>query len=153
MPVFFRIVGRHRATTALDGEGARKMGGRWNPQGVPVAYLTESRALAALEILVHFGRDVARASWSVIEVEVPEQMIDADSLKKLPSGWDDPALLSVSQTFGANWIARNGSSAILLPSAIIPEEHILMMNVRHPDFGKVKVSEPRPFLFDRRLGG
>ena len=76
MSVFYRIVGSHRAATALDGEGAAKMGGRWNSQGVAVAYLTESRALAALEILVHFGRDVALASWSVIETDIPDEMIN-----------------------------------------------------------------------------
>lgn len=152
MPTFFRIVGSHRAATALDGEGARKMGGRWNPQGIPVAYLTESRSLAALEIMVHFGRDVARASWAAIEVEVPDEMIDSASLRKLPNGWDDRLSTSVSQAFGARWVQAGKSLALLLPSAVIPEERIMMINVRHPDFRKVKASEPRPFLFDSRLG-
>ncbi|MEP2776427.1 MAG: RES family NAD+ phosphorylase [Luteolibacter sp.] len=142
----------HRAATALDGEGARKMGGRWNPQGAPVAYLTEFRALAALEIMVHFGRDVLGASWSVIEAEVSDDMIDSPSLRKLPSGWNDLASSSVSQKYGGRWIAAGKGLAMRLPSAIIPEEHILMLNVKHPDFAKVKVSKPRPFLFDHRLG-
>ena len=152
MPVFYRIVGSHRAATALDGEGAGKMGGRWNPQGVPAAYLTGSRALAALEIMVHFGRDVAQASWSVIEVEVPDELIDSVSLRKLPAGWDDRASTAVSQQFGNRWLREGKSLAILLPSAVIPEERILMLNVRHPDFVKAKASKPQPFLFDRRLG-
>lgn len=152
MALFYRIVGSHRATTALDGEGALKKGGRWNPQGIPVAYLTESRALAALEIMVHFGRDVARAAWSVIEADVPDEMIDNVSLRSLPAGWDDLGSSSVSQKFGADWVRKEDSLAILLPSAVIPEERIMMINVRHPDFSKVRASRPKPFLFDRRLG-
>lgn len=152
MAIFYRIVGIQRATTALDGEGARKMGGRWNPQGIPVAYLTESRALAALEIMVHFGRDVALAAWFVIQADVPDEMIEESSLRKLPEGWDDLDSSSVSQRFGADWVRKGENLAILLPSAVIPEERIMMINVRHPDFPKVRASSPRPFLFDRRLG-
>jgi len=151
MSVFYRIVGSHRAATALDGEGAAKMGGRWNSQGVAVAYLTESRALAALEILVHFGRDVALASWSVIETDIPDEMIDRVSLRRLPVGWNDLESLAVSREFGADWIKKGKNLGVILPSAIIPEERILMLNVRHPDFAKLKVSTPRPFLFDHRL--
>ena len=153
MSVFYRIVGSHRAATALDGEGARKFGGRWNPPGVPVVYLTESRALSALEILVHFGRDVAKASWKLIEVEVPENLIEEISLSRLPRGWDDLSSTSVSRQLGARWVEKAADLGILLPSAIIPEERILMLNVRHPGFSKMKISKPVPFLFDPRLEG
>jgi len=152
MATFYRIVGSHRAKSALDGEGAPKNGGRWNPQGIPVAYLTESRALAALEIIVHFGRDVVQASWSVIGADVPDEMIAEISPRKLPAGWGDMDSLSVSQKFGADWVRGGENLAILLPSAVIPEERIMLINVRHPDFPKVIVSQPQPFYFDRRLG-
>jgi RES domain-containing protein len=152
MAVFYRIVGAHRAATALDGEGARKMGGRWNPRGVPVVYLAESRALAALEIMVHFGRDVALASWVVIGVEVPDAMIDSHSLKQLPTGWDDMASSSVSRAYGANWVNVGKSLSILLPSAVIPEERSMMINVSHESFSKIKATAPVPFYFDPRLG-
>lgn len=151
MPVFYRIVATRRAATAFDGEGARKFGGRWNPQGVPVAYLTESRALAALEIPVHFGRDVAHASWSLIEVDVPEKMITSVPISALPKGWNDLKTSTVSRQFGADWVEKADSLAILLPSAIIPEERIMVMNVRHPGFSKIKASAPVPFYFDPRL--
>lgn len=152
MPAFYRIVGSRRAATAMDGEGARKMGGRWNPPGIPVAYMTESRALAALEILVHTGRAAAHLSWVVIEAVVPAKMIEVVSLSALPKGWDDIASPSVSRKFGADWVQRGESAAILLPSAIVPEERVLMLNVRHPDFPKLVFSAPKPFLFDDRFG-
>jgi RES domain-containing protein len=39
------------AYSALDGEGARRSGGRWNSPGTPVVYTAGSRALAVLEVL------------------------------------------------------------------------------------------------------
>lgn len=153
MAVFYRIVGSHRATTALDGEGARKFGGRWNPAGVPVAYLTESRALSALEILVHFGRDVAKASWKLVEIDIPEDLIEEISFSKLPKGWNDLSSPMVSKRLGADWVEGASAVALLLPSAIIPEERIVMLNVRHPGISKIKSSKPVPFFFDPRLGG
>lgn len=128
------------------------MGGRWNPQGIPVAYLAESRALAALEIIVHFGRDVVLAPWSVIDVEVPELSCDSISPGRLPAGWNDPVSMGVSRKFGEEWVRRGARVGIMLPSAIIPEERIVMLNVNHPEFEKLVVSKPRRFFFDRRLG-
>jgi RES domain-containing protein len=40
----------------LDGEGARRVGGRWNSAGRAVVYMAESIALAVLENLVHMKR-------------------------------------------------------------------------------------------------
>jgi RES domain-containing protein len=43
------------AYPAYDGEGARRVGGRWNSRGVRVLYMSESRSLAVLDILVHLS--------------------------------------------------------------------------------------------------
>ena len=87
MPLFYRIVQEHWAATALDGEGARLYGGRWNSPGVAAVYLAESRALAALEILVHAPREALRLNWIMIELEVPDTWIDKVPPSKLPTAW------------------------------------------------------------------
>ena len=40
---------------AYDGEGAHRVGGRWNSKGTRVLYMSENRSLAVLEILVHLA--------------------------------------------------------------------------------------------------
>ena len=40
---------------AYDGEGAYRVGGRWNSKGTRVLYMSENRSLAVLEILVHLS--------------------------------------------------------------------------------------------------
>ncbi|MEN8681351.1 MAG: RES family NAD+ phosphorylase, partial [Akkermansiaceae bacterium] len=41
------------AATAFSDEGVRLYGGRWNSPDRSMVYLSTSRALAALELLVH----------------------------------------------------------------------------------------------------
>ena len=41
---------------ALDGEGAFRVGGRWNSPGRHMVYMAQSVALAVLENLVHMSR-------------------------------------------------------------------------------------------------
>ena len=49
----YRLISPKWAATALSGEGARLYGGRWNSPGKSKVYLSTSRTLAALELLVH----------------------------------------------------------------------------------------------------
>ncbi len=136
----------------MDGEGARMKGGRWNAPGVAVVYLGDSRALAALETLVHAGREAVLWDWRVISIVVPDEMIDRPDVTELPPGWDAQPSSIVAQKFGTDWVRRGTNPAILLPSAVIPVENSLILNVEHPDVSKIEISPPEPFLFDRRLG-
>ena len=61
----WRIVKERHAASALDGEGARLHGGRWNSAGVRVVYTSFAKSLAALEILVHVRPPVAFRSQRV----------------------------------------------------------------------------------------
>ena len=45
-----------RIYASLDGEGARRVGGRWNSPGRSVVYMAQSVALAVLENLVNMSR-------------------------------------------------------------------------------------------------
>ncbi|HEX7261526.1 MAG TPA: RES family NAD+ phosphorylase [Luteolibacter sp.] len=151
MPLFYRIVQEHWAATALDGEGARLYGGRWNSPGVAAVYLAESRALAALEILVHAPREALRLKWIVIELEVPEVLIDKVPLSKLPEEWRLQPSSRQAQIFGARWLRDDRNLALLLPSVVIPEEHSLLLNPLSPHMRDLKPGKPKPFSFDSRL--
>ena len=151
MARFFRITKAKWVATAMNGDGAKISGGRWNPPGVSVVYLGDSRALAALEILVHTGREAVSWDWRVITVDIPDELIDMPDASKLPDGWDAVPSSIASMKFGADWVSEGRNPAILLPSAVIPAENALILNVRHPAMGRVKISTPEPFLFDARL--
>jgi RES domain-containing protein len=151
MPTFFRIVQAHRAATAVTGEGARRYGGRWNPPGQPAVYLAESRALAALEVLVHAPREAIPLEWRIFDVEIPDQWIQTPNDVPLPGDWRAYPSSSAARAFGGEWLQRRAYPAIKLPSAIIPQEFALLLNPLHPDVGNLEIPEPAPFHFDPRL--
>lgn len=151
MPLFYRIVQENWADSALDGEGARLYGGRWNSPGVPAVYLAESRALAGLEILVHAPREALRLNWIVIELEVPDALIDKIPRSKLPSNWRLRPSSQQAQAFGTRWLRDYQNLTLLLPSVVIPEENTLLLNPRNPHLRDLKPGKPRPFNFDLRL--
>jgi RES domain-containing protein len=149
MPVFYRIVQSHWAENALDGEGARKYGGRWNSAGLPAVYLAESRALAALEILVHAPREALRLEWRVMEVDVPVEWIE--EMKKPPVGWRDQPVSDSARNVGNAWLRSVSSLALRVPSVIVPEEGALLLNPLHPKMAAIRSSGAKVFGFDPRL--
>jgi len=151
MPAFYRIVQSHWSVSAMSGEGARLFGGRWNAPGLAAVYLAESRALAALEIIVHAPREVLRLEWRVIRVDIPDEWIEKADHGTLPKTWRDQPSSSSAQKFGSAWLRANSLPALLLPSVIVPEEHTLLLDPRHPDVSRLKVFPPKVFSFDPRL--
>ena len=151
MAQFYRIVQEQWAARALDGEGARLYGGRWNSPGSAAVYLAESRALAALEILVHAQREALRLSWIVIEMEIDDSLIDRVPLSKLPGNWRLQPTSHQAQTFGSRWLRDVRNLALRLPSVIIPEEFSLLLNPLHPKMREVRPGKSKSFSFDSRL--
>ena len=150
MATFFRIVQAEWAASAMTGEGARLFGGRWNPPGVPAVYLADSRALAALEIIVNAPVEVPSLAWRILECEVPDDSIETVEANALPSDWQALPTSPGARLQGGCWL-QSGVLAFKLPSAVIPEEFTLLLNPLHPDFTKLRVSQPQVFRFDPRF--
>jgi RES domain-containing protein len=153
MALFYRIVQEQWSATALDGEGARRYGGRWNLPGVAAVYLAESRALAALEILVHAPREALRLNWLVIELEIPDSRIELIPTSSLPENWRAQPSSRAAQAFGASWLRSGTNLALQVPSVVIPEEKSLLLNPFHPLMSDLVPGAPLPFSFDSRLAG
>lgn len=139
------------ADTAFDGSGARRFGGCWNSPGVAVVYAASTRSLAALEMAVHLDRSMLLSSYVFIRCEFDEGLVTTVAPEKLRSDWHrDPPPTALAE-IGDAW-ARTGTTAVLeVPSAIIEQEKIYLLNPEHLDFIAVKVGIPEPFEFDPRL--
>ncbi|HEX8693496.1 MAG TPA: RES family NAD+ phosphorylase [Longimicrobium sp.] len=141
-----------RPFQALDGEGARLNGGRWNSEGVAVVYTSFALSLAALEYLVHVDVEEAPADLVALEIDVPDDVpADEVRLDDLPEDWnrveDHPACASI----GDRWV-RDGRALVLrAPSAVIPHESNYLLNPKHPDAARIRVVSVRDFVFDPRL--
>lgn len=148
----YRIVAPRWAGDALSGEGARKYGGRWNSPGRAVVYLGGSRALSALEMLVHLTTPLARKkTYKIIQIGIPLKCIAHYPSGALPNNWREEPAPTSTQEIGDDWLTANGQLALAVPSVIVPEEKNILLNPLHTDFKKVVSETPVDFSFDPRL--
>jgi RES domain-containing protein len=144
----WRLVTEHRASTAFDGEGSYRFGNRWNHPGVRVVYIAEHLSLAALEVLVH-SQDVDLVAYRAIPIEYDLAWVE--NLETLPDDWQvDPAPAS-TKDIGSTWAQQASSLLLRVPSTVVPVEFNLILNIQHPNFGKLEFGEGQEFVFDPRL--
>jgi RES domain-containing protein len=150
----WRVIKKKHLPHALSGEGARLGGGRWNHVGVPVVYASETLSLAVLELFIHFTRRDITISKSLVAIPVliPDTIKVIDVFAQdLPPGWKTSPPPDFTRDIGTEW-AKGGASALLrVPSAVIPEEHNFVLNVKHPDFTKITLGDARSFTLDDRV--
>lgn len=151
MPTVWRIVPEHRAATAFDGEGARLFGGRWNSPGTRMVYTSESRSLAALEMLVHLPPGTIGRRWRLLGVELAPDWIETIPATRLPDGWRSPVIPAVNKDFGDAWVREARAPVLRIPSVIIPEEYNYLLNPTHPALASLMVVSQTPFAFDPRI--
>ena len=136
---------------ALDGEGARLYGGRWNSPSRPVVYTSASLALAALEYLVHLDPDLAPSDLVALTIDVPDALtVEALDVARLPAGWSAVPEHPACAGAGDAWATAAASVGLRVPAASIPEEQGVL-NPRHPDMARVAVVRRRAFSYDPRL--
>jgi RES domain-containing protein len=147
----FRIVKERHALSAFSGDGARAYGGRWNLPGIPMVYAAQTRALAALESLAHFGGAERHMAFVTFEIEIPDKLVLRLEVAGLPPDWRSSEPTAATQALGSEWQRGGRSAALVVPSVLVPQEHCVLLNPEHPDTDKVLVHYPEPFAFDSRL--
>lgn len=150
MPVVYRIVKARHAREAFAGEGARIAGGRWNRPGDSVVYTSGSLALAAIETFVHLGEEGLHIRFVYFRGEIPEDL-RIERCRRPPLGWRAEPPREPSMRYGSAWLRRGRTAVLEVPSAIVPSEKNYLLNPRHPDFGRIRIGRPAPFVFDPRM--
>jgi RES domain-containing protein len=146
----WRIVKDRHAAAAFSGEGAYLYGGRWNSPGVRIVYTSGTRALAALETLVHLNPPLS-FRYVVFRVEFDEGLVEKVSAAALPGDWSDEPPPPVAQAVGDLWVKQARSAVLELPSVIIRGESNCLLNPAHHDFQRITICPPERFAFDPRL--
>ena len=149
MPEGWRIVKEKHAATAFTGEGAAKTGGRWNSRGVFLVYTSATRSLAVLESLVHLNPPV-RFKYVAFPVRFDDALLEIFPLRNLPADWRTEPPPPTTKAIGDDWVKAARSAVLVLPSVITGDTNYLL-NPSHPDFKKITIGKPEPFVFDPRL--
>lgn len=144
----YRLVKEKHAQRAFDGEGARLYGGRWNSQGVSVVYSSDSLALCCLEIFVNLPSYDQLKDFVYFKLSFNAKLIlDAE----LSDGWNDRPVSKVSQEIGDDWVQKQQSAVLRVPSVIIPEGSSYLINFNHQDSKQIKIGTSISLDFDPRL--
>ncbi len=134
-----------QAHAALDGQGARLYGGRWNTAGKPAVYTSEHLSLATLEYLVHVDADNLPTDLVWLEINVAS----GASIQEFQDSTAPTQIAAASQ--GDAWLAAGKSLGLMVPSAVLPIERNLILNPLHPEMTSVKILRTSEFQFDPRL--
>lgn len=144
----------YRLTTSvfadnISGEGARIYGGRWNPVGLAMVYMSEFISLSILEILVRASKENSPGTYTLLSIQIPDTPFAGVELKKLNLGWQHH--LEYTRWIGEEFLKTNQMLTLKVPSAIVPQEHNFLINPLHKDFKKVKIIHTELLELDKRL--
>jgi RES domain-containing protein len=152
MRVWRLALGRH---PELDGEGARRYGGRWNSPGVPVVYGATHLSLALLEQLVHVSPERLPDAFRAFAIELPDD-VAVETVRLAPDAGDAVA----RRRYGDVWAGALRSAVLIVPSVLVPatldpggigtDERNVVLNPRHGSAGAWRVVETA-FRVDARL--
>lgn len=136
----------------LQGKGGLKASGRWHNRGIPIIYLSESPALALLEVLVHFELNIDElpTTYQLLEVEYTQPK-GLSRLHKsvLTEGWQHD--LEFTRAIGDEWLTGASSVLLRVPSVVVPKSFNYLLNPRHPESPNVKILSAINYPFDERL--
>jgi RES domain-containing protein len=146
----WRLLKANYAKEAFSGEGAFKYGGRWNSIGTRVVYTAESIALATLEILAGGAPISLLGDYIKIPVEFDDSLIHSPD--RLPDNWDRYPPGRKTREIGDAWARESKSLVLKVPSAVVKEECIYIINPFHPDAAKrLKIGKTEKFHVDKRF--
>jgi len=152
MIVAWRLTKARHATIAFDGEGGRLEGGRWNPRGISVVYLSDHPALAALEAFIHLKSAAIKIKFLMYRVEIPIEVPVLElAVADLPAGWRNEPPSPETMAVGEKWIQEGKATVLKVPSVLVPAAANLVLNPRHPDASKVQIGQAEKFSFDPRM--
>ncbi len=134
---------------ALDGDGARLHGGRWNSPGRPLIYAAEHLSLALIEMLVRLPTSEVPDDYVQIEIAIPDDIpTETMTRSDLPGG--APHL---SRAHGDAWLEERRTAVLLVPAIAVPHEFNVLINPLHPHMRRITHAASEPVVWDRRLFG
>ena len=143
----YRVTKKEHAT--LDGVGGMLVSGRWHEKGHRVVYLSENRALALLEFLVHLSDySLAPSDLILMTVHVPDVFENADQ-KKLPKGWKESQ--GISRKTGTAFLSANKHLMLRVPSILVPDEGNYLLNPLHTLAGQCGIIATEILNLDQRF--
>ena len=152
--ICWRVAAETRTYRAhdLSGRGAAASPGRWNAFGEAVVYAAQTRCLAVLETAAHVDDGAFPLNRFLVEIAIPDELWDAREITNpsaLNPAWAAIPCGMASVDHGSAWIRSARSLILLVPSVIVPEESVVLINPAHADAQRLSATNRRAFEYDR----
>lgn len=136
----------------ITGAGAKLYGGRWNKEGLALLYTSENLSLAVLELLANQVRRLVDDTYGYIAIEIPDKETTQQLAEsELPEEWRQNQYSEYTINKGSEWIIKQSSLALKVPSAVLAQENNILINPSHPDFKKIKIVTTGTLNLDGRV--
>ena len=142
----------------LSGEGGRRASARWHHKGRPVVYCASNAAAAMLEAIAYIARDdpaLLPSTFQLREIELPDEVKrEVVSLTQVPADWKQN--LARTRSLGDEWLQRQATVVLVVPSALAPHTNNFLLNPAHADLqppgrAKIHIVRVERYPFDSRL--
>nr|WP_294898650.1 RES family NAD+ phosphorylase [uncultured Pedobacter sp.] len=144
----------YRITLAKFADSLQASGrpARWNGNHVKMIYTSSSESLSCLENVVHRGAMGLNQNFRLLSIYIPNSIkITEIKLSDLEKDWQIFESSPYTQSIGNEWVKKNETAILKVPSAIINQEYNYLLNPNHPDFSKIKLIANEAFIFDSRI--
>jgi RES domain-containing protein len=136
----------------FDGAGAAASDtARWNSRGRRIIYAAEHYSTALLEKAAQLNSVRLPRELLYIRILIPSGVTVEEVDPRNLRGWDADDKRA-SQRFGDAWCDERRSLVLLVPSLAAPGiERNILINQRHPQFRRLKPTEPQPITCHPKL--
>jgi RES domain-containing protein len=135
-----------------SGEGAKLYGGRWNLPGNPAIYAGASISASLLERLTIDPELLSSERfvvYSVMEMNIPTDLIFTPERTDLPAGWNQIPAIRASMEYGTN-LLKSGILCFAVPSVVDPSSLNFVINPLSEKFSLVE-SKIYPLELGKRI--
>lgn len=152
MQRIYRLTKARYADTAFSGEGSIRYDGRWHRRGIRIVYASDAPASALLEVIAHTeAHNRLQHDYVLFEVRLdPDEHLLTVGSDMLPDDWRAVPWPTSTQEIGTFWHEEQASVVLDVPSAVVPRQRNVLVNVAHPRFNELQIQEPEPFEIDSR---
>jgi RES domain-containing protein len=150
----FRIT-RIKYLENFTGRGGSFLNGaRWKQPGIPVLYFASTPSIALLEMANYLPNPrLIPADYRLGIYHLPDTVSSQTLMvKNLPQDWSRYPYPSSTQKIGSQWLNEGDSLILFVPSVAVPAglENIAVINLKHPDINKLKLSSVESDLYNDR---
>jgi RES domain-containing protein len=105
-----------------------------------------------VEYFVHLDDTEQPSDLVLATAEIPRD-VSRTQIKPvdLPENWRTSPAPAALAAFGDEFVKSGKFAALVVPSALAPEESNWLLNPAHPEFRRINFSPPGPFQYDRRF--